>query len=72
MINENQNQNFREFINYYRIEYAKNLLRNPEKKNEKISSIAFDSGFGSVTSFNIVFKKHTSTTPQLYRKNIVN
>ena len=41
-----------------------------DTKNEKytISSIAFDIGFNSLSSFNTAFKKFEGTTPSLYRK----
>lgn len=66
-INENAQQNFREFINHYRIEKAKSLLNNLEKKERKMAVIAYDSGFGTVTAFNVAFKKITGITPSAYR-----
>jgi len=68
VINENKQQNFHEFVNYYRIENAKMLLTDSKYKNEKISTIAYDSGFGTTTSFNTTFKKMTKITPSEYRK----
>ena len=67
-INENANQNFREFVNNYRIEKAKDLLVDPERKREKIATVAYDSGFGTVTAFNVAFKKSTGLTPSQYQK----
>ncbi len=70
-VNENAQQNFREFVNHYRIERAKKLLIDVE--NKKMSTIAYDSGFGTVTAFNVAFKKITNLTPSEYRrKNILN
>ncbi|WP_411030403.1 helix-turn-helix domain-containing protein [Spongiimicrobium sp. 3-5] len=68
VINENTQQNFYEFVNQYRIEKAKLLLKDSKYVNEKIAAIAYDSGFGNVTSFNVAFKKKTGLTPSAYRK----
>ena len=68
VINENEEQNFKEFVNQYRVEYAKVLLNNSMYRNEKIATIAYDSGFGTVTAFNVAFKKKTGITPSAYRK----
>lgn len=67
VVNENKAMNFSEFVNYYRIEKAKELLISPVGKNEKIVSIAYDSGFGNITSFNLAFKSLTGLTPSKYR-----
>ncbi|WP_103071622.1 helix-turn-helix domain-containing protein [Aquimarina sediminis] len=67
-INENKQQNFYEFVNHYRIEKSKHLLKDVKYKDEKIATIAYESGFGNVTSFNIAFKKKTGVTPSAFRK----
>lgn len=67
-INENKQQNFYEFVNHYRVEKAETLLKDSKYINEKIATIAYESGFGNVTSFNIAFKKKTGLTPSVYRK----
>ncbi|MCX2680260.1 helix-turn-helix domain-containing protein [Galbibacter sp. EGI 63066] len=72
-INQNAQQNFREFVNKHRIERAKALLVDLESKDEKMATVAYDSGFGTVTAFNIAFKKITGLTPSAYQKeNISN
>jgi AraC-like DNA-binding protein len=71
VINENAQQNFYEFVNNYRIENAKALLIDLKNLNEKIATIAFEAGFGTVTSFNVTFKKKTGMTPSEYRKQHV-
>lgn len=68
VINENDHQNFNEFVNQFRIEKAKTLLANVQNVDKKIATIAYDTGFGTVTSFNIAFKKKTGLTPSEYRK----
>lgn len=67
VINENEGKNFSEFINHYRIEKAKLLLADPNYIDEKIATIAYDCGFGNVTSFNLAFKSETEQTPSQYR-----
>ena len=67
-INENTKQNFREFVNSHRIEEAKALLVDAENKNKKIATVAYDTGFGTVTAFNVAFKKITGLTPSAYQK----
>ncbi|GAA4275076.1 helix-turn-helix transcriptional regulator [Aquimarina gracilis] len=67
VINENEQKNFSEFVNHYRIQKAKALLVDPKYVNEKIATIAYDCGFGNVTSFNLVFKAETEITPSQYR-----
>ena len=62
--------NFREFLNSYRINYAKRLLLLKEAEDLKISEIAFSSGFSSINTFNRVFKEKTGKTPMQYKKRI--
>ena len=68
VINESSGKNFSEYVNSYRIEKAKYLLVAPETKHEKIASIAYDSGFNNVTTFNLAFKGITQMTPSQYRE----
>jgi len=67
VINENEQKNFPEFVNHYRIAKAKILLADPGYGQEKIETIAYDCGFGNVTSFNLAFKAETQMTPSQYR-----
>lgn len=69
VINEGAQMNFAEFVNQYRIAKAKELLTDPQYEKEKIETIAYDCGFGTVTSFNIAFKAATQMTPSQYRKH---
>ncbi|WP_162288583.1 tetratricopeptide repeat protein [Tenacibaculum jejuense] len=61
-------QNFNSFINLYRVEQAKRLIKDPKYSNYKIMTIAYDSGFSSKPSFNRVFKKLVGCTPSEYQK----
>jgi AraC-like DNA-binding protein len=55
---------FTEYLSRLRIERAKNLLLNP---NLRISEIAYEVGFQSLTHFNRVFRKITGQAPTHYR-----
>jgi AraC-like DNA-binding protein len=68
VINQYAKRNFNDFINYYRIQDAKKMLSSTESKKFTISSIAFDTGFSSLSSFNSAFKKFEGKTPSSYRK----
>lgn len=56
---------FTEYLVRVRIERVKELLRNP---NLRISEIAFQTGFQSLTHFNRLFAKLTGESPTEYRK----
>ncbi len=68
IINQYGNRNFNDFINFQRIQEAKKLLLDIENDKYTISSIAFDIGFNSLSSFNGAFKKFEGTTPSKFRK----
>ncbi len=70
VINQYAKQNFNDFINFYRIQEAKAMLSNMENDKFTISSIAFDTGFSSLSSFNSAFKKFESQTPSSFRKSV--
>jgi AraC-like DNA-binding protein/ligand-binding sensor protein len=55
---------FTEFVSRTRVEKAKNLLLNP---NLRISEIAYESGFQSLTHFNRVFRNVVGESPTDYR-----
>ncbi len=59
--------NFTDYLSRARIEKAKNLLLNP---NLRISEIAFEVGFQSLTHFNRVFKRILGQSPTEYREQL--
>jgi len=59
--------NFTEYLSQLRIEKAKNLLLNP---NLRVSEIAYETGFQSLTHFNRVFKRIAGQSPTTYRKRL--
>jgi len=71
VLNESLKNSFYDYVNYYRVEEAKQLLMNASKENYKISSIAYDAGFNSLSTFNEIFRKHTGTTPSRFRKDLL-
>ena len=56
---------FSELINRARIEHAKFLLRSTD---EKVTTIAFDCGFGNLANFHRVFARLTGRTPSGWRR----
>jgi AraC-like DNA-binding protein len=68
VINESLQQNFFDFINRYRIEDAKRLLKDPKDKKITVSEILYEVGFNSRSSFYALFKKYTGLTPNDYKK----
>jgi AraC-like DNA-binding protein len=60
--------NFTDYLSRVRIEKSKELLLNP---NLRISEIAYDVGFQSLTHFNRVFKRIQGQSPTEYRSKLV-
>ncbi len=59
--------NFTVFVSRTRTEKAKNLLLNP---NLRISEIAYEVGFQSLTHFNRIFKKIVGQSPTAHRTKL--
>jgi AraC-like DNA-binding protein/ligand-binding sensor protein len=60
--------NFTDYLSRVRIEKSKNLLLNP---NLRVSEIAFEVGFQSLTHFNRVFKRILGQSPTDYRAQLL-
>ncbi len=58
---------FTDYLARVRIEKARNLLLNPHKR---ISEVAFEVGFQSLSQFNRVFRKIAGQSPTAYREGI--
>jgi AraC-like DNA-binding protein len=71
IINQIENTNYSQYIAKYRVEEAKKKLKTPDFYNYKIATIAFESGFNSISSFNDTFKKLTNTTAIDYRESFI-
>ncbi len=59
---------FRSFLNAYRMIEARRLLADPARAGDKLTSIAMDSGFASLASFNRVFRATEGCAPSAYRE----
>lgn len=62
-------KHFFDFINEYRIEKAKKILKDPTQKELTILEILYQVGFNSKSSFSTSFKKYTGKTPTEFRKS---
>ena len=60
--------NFYSFVNTYRVREAVRRLESENHRNDKLLSIAYDSGFNSKSSFNAAFKTVTGKTPSEFRQ----
>jgi AraC-like DNA-binding protein len=69
LINHTLNQHFFDFVNQYRIDKAKKILRDPENKQITVLEVLYEVGFNSKSSFNTVFKKQTGMTPTQFRSS---
>lgn len=56
--------NFKTFLNQYRFDYAKNMIL---KTEHDLSTIAMESGFGSLRNFNRIYKLIAGATPKEHR-----
>ena len=66
IINQYGEHNFAQFINQYRINEAQRLIT--QDSSSKMISIAYESGFNNLSTFNQVFKNITGGTPSEFRK----
>jgi len=63
-------ENFNDFINSYRIDHAKQLMKSVDYDHYKIEAIALESGFNNKVTFYKAFSKFTNTTPSKFRKKL--
>lgn len=59
--------NFTEYVSRLRVERAKEMLGNP---NRRVSEIAFDVGFQSLTHFNRIFRRLVGESPSHFRDHL--
>jgi AraC-like DNA-binding protein len=60
---------FRTFLNHYRVAEARRLL-DDRGRNDKLVTVALDSGFASLASFNRAFRAIEGRTPSDYRSAV--
>jgi AraC-like DNA-binding protein len=65
-LNARLNMSFKSFINTYRVEEAKKILRDEQERS--ILSVAYAVGFNSRSNFNRVFYEFTGETPSDFRE----
>ena len=65
-LNEVLQKNFSQFINEYRVKEAEQLLKS--SNNYTVETIAYDSGFNSVSAFYTAFKTINKMTPAAFKK----
>lgn len=64
-------RNFNQYVNELRIEYAQNLLIDPDKQKWPVVVVGLESGFASVGPFTRAFKSMTNFTPNQYRQHML-
>ena len=64
VVNRGFGLNFNDFINQFRIEAVKEMLKKGEHKKQTLLGIAYECGFNSKATFNRAFKKVTGLTPK--------
>ena len=68
LINTYSANNFSDYINEFRIEHAKKLIRDPDFQDYTVVSMGLESGFNSKSTFYTAFKKFTNMTPVEFSK----
>jgi AraC-like DNA-binding protein len=67
VINTQFGVHFYDFVNGYRVREAQARLVDPAYVHLTVLAIGLESGFNAKSSFNAVFKKHTSRSPSEFR-----
>ena len=67
IVNEELGKHFRDFINGYRVNYARTLLVDHAQSHLSIDGVAEESGFKSRSAFYEAFKRSVGTTPGAFR-----
>ncbi len=67
LLKKETNMSFNDYVNFRRLEKAKELLKNSD---DTIINISLKAGFNHVTYFNRLFKRRFGVTPTQYRKNM--
>ena len=68
LINEEFNISFSDFVNRYRVAYAKTLMETDTENNYSLDYISEKAGFGSLSSFNRAFKKFEKRSAGSFRQ----
>jgi len=68
VINSGFGTSFFDYLNRYRIEHARKLLKNSDGQSSAVLHTAFAVGFNSNSAFYSAFKKYVGMTPAQYRQ----
>lgn len=68
-INQTYRMNFSRYVNHFRIEEAKRMLRDPDAGKYSLDFISEQCGFGSLSNFVRVFHSFENMAPGRYREN---
>ena len=60
---EREGTSFTDYLLAERLSLARRMLTDPRRNGDKISSIALDAGFGDLSYFNRVFRRHFGDSP---------
>jgi AraC-like DNA-binding protein len=60
---ETEGTTFTEYVLAQRLARAHRMLLDPRREGEKISVVAYDSGFGDVSYFNRMFRRQFGAAP---------
>ena len=72
IVNSGFGKNFNDFVNGYRVEAFKAMLKENKHQQLSLLGIAQECGFNSKATFNRVFKKLTNYSPTEYLKSSLN
>ncbi len=72
LINQRFGKTFTDWINQYRVEEAKALMKLDSQGKSQLKEIAYDSGFNNKVSFYRTFKRHTGKSPSDYWQDLRN
>lgn len=61
-------ESFHAYVNRHRVEYAKELISDPEYQKYTLEAIGQKAGFNNRVSFIKAFRKHNAQTPSEYQK----
>jgi AraC-like DNA-binding protein len=70
MLNKGMEMNFNQYVNNFRIEAFKERIKEGQNKTYTLTSIAYECGFNSKSTFNRVFKSTCGVTPSEFVKMI--
>lgn len=70
VLNSEIGETFYDFVNGYRVREVQRRITAGDARSLKMLALAMDAGFASKSTFNDVFKKHTSQTPSSYRQAV--